>query len=396
MSRRLVSGFGRRREHLVEIGRSLLQSTGTQDVLQDIAQGICKATGYDRAVIVQYDRSHRLLIGRAGYGVPAEDVARIQEIPEDIPVFPELQRVRGPIVFPTDRTHQAIPSVYAHLFHVTGTLIVNPLHSDRLGLLGAVFTDRSGSVFESTSQELTALQDYADLAALSFQNALLLERSRDLAALVERNRLAADLNDGVTQQLFGAEMDIAELCATKDLSEDAKLIVERLSERVSSGSHQLRKALFKLVEQDTQYDSPGMVMDAVRAHLQDFTDHCDLSTDLESYGHGPEPIGLSRDVVLRTVREGLANVAKHANGTQARVILRCGLSWWTVEVLDDGWGDPRYVRVGLARAEQVSFGLHSLANDTNNLGGRLWVSTAPQLGGMRVSVSVPVAGRVQS
>ena len=71
------------------------------------------------------------------------------------------------------------------------------------------------------------------------------------------------------------------------------------------------------------------------------------------------------------------------------VVLRCGRRWWTVEVHDDGAGDPQFVRECAAKA--TSFGLFSLVSDTARVGGRFWVAEAPALGGVRLSVSVPVA-----
>lgn len=395
MSKRFMPRASHTRERLVEIGRSLLESTDTEEVLRNIARGICEATGYERAVIVQYQRRRGQLLGRAGCGVSAEDVARIQEPPDAVPIFSEVQLSREPIVIPPEQVRGAIPDTYAQIFHVHGTLIVNALHSDRLGLLGAVFTDRSGRKFDPTARELETVQDYSDLAALSFQNALLFERSKKLGVLVERSRLAAELHDGVTQELFAASMDVAELRQVDDLPANARDIVDRLATRIGSGSHQLRSALSELAQQNEECGSADSVMEAVQAQLDDFVNHSSISVDLESYGDGPEPVDLSRDLVVRTVREGLANVVKHAYGTQSRVVLRRGRTWWTVEVLDDGFGDPSGVRVALARSARTTFGLRSLASEAAKVGGRLWVSNAPRLGGMRVSVAVPV-GRALS
>ncbi|MEV4731863.1 histidine kinase [Saccharopolyspora sp. NPDC049426] len=390
MSERIVPAIAAARGRLVEIGRLLLQSTETDEVLQNIASGICEATGYDRAVIVHYDRTTGRLVGKAGYGVRSQDVATIDERPEAIPIFADAMQATRPVVVLPSEVSQAIPSKYAELFDVSGPLVVNALRSDRFGVLGAAFMDRGGRDFDPTRQELNILRDYSDLAALSFQNALLFEHSRELAALIERGRIAADLHDGVTQQLFAAGLDIRELTQT-DLPPDAREVVQRLSNRIDCGSRQLRAALFEVAREQRARDSDRSVMDAVRDHLDDFLERCDVATDLEERGDGPDPVGLSRQLVLRTVREGLGNIAKHADATQAMVILRRGRAWWTVEVLDDGVGEPSDVRIDLVHHKLSSFGLQSLANDAQRIGGRLWVSRAPGLGGLRVSVSVPVS-----
>lgn len=380
----------------MDIGRSLLTSTNTEEVLRNIASGICDATGYERAVIVQYDRETGQLVGRTGYGVPADDVVRIRENAESVPIFSAVQRSRGPLVVPSERVREAIPPKYADIFHAAGTLVVNALNSDRLGLLGVVFTDLSGLKFEPSPHELDTLQDYADLAALSFQNALLFEQSKELSVLLERSRIAAELHDGVTQEVFGASLDVAELRQLEDLPRTAWDILERLAARIDSGSRQLRSALFELAQNGQDFDSNMTVTDAVRMHVEEFANYSGIAVDIDSYGDGPEPAGFGHDLAIRTVREGLANVAKHANATQSRVILRRGQSWWTVEVLDDGTGDVSHLRVDLTDCTRSSFGLRSLATDATRIGGRLWISSAPELGGMRVSVSVPVGRMVET
>lgn len=383
------------RERLLAIGRLLVQSTETGDVLHNIADGICEATGYDRAVIVQYDRAMGRLRGRAGCGVPAEHVARVDVPVEDVPVFGEVKNLRRTRVIYGPNIESAIPSEYAQLFQVYGTLVVEGLYSERLGLLGAVFTDRSGRIFKPSSRELATLQDYAGLAALSFQNALLFEESRQLAAVVERSRIAAELHDGVTQQLFAAELDIQEVLDSDSLMEDSREVVERLASRIKCGSRQLRAALFEVSQGEYQtrdVNTNVPIVDAVQACLDEFLGYSGISADFECFGNGPEPSGLGRDLVLRVAREGLANIAKHAGATQAHIILRCGQTWWTVEVHDDGGGDPRSLRLDLAQQRgRSSFGLRSLVADASRLGGRLWVSSAPCLGGVQVSVSVPVS-----
>ena len=75
-------------------------------------------------------------------------------------------------------------------------------------------------------------------------------------------------------------------------------------------------------------------------------------------GDGPVPTAAAAArLLLRAVREGLANVAKHAGASRVEVILvRRDERWWTVEVCDDGSGDagrsvrswPRLARSGCA------------------------------------------------
>jgi len=112
-------------------------------------------------------------------------------------------------------------------------------------------------------------------------------------------------------------------------------------------------------------------------------------TRLVTIGSGPEPVGAAREVAVRAVREGLANARKHAVATRASVTVRRGRRWWKVDVDDDGIGDEHTLRGYMTDTSGGSYGLRSLALESARAGGRLWITSAPGLGGIRLSVSVP-------
>ena len=63
-------------------------------------------------------------------------------------------------------------------------------------------TDKEGAgAFSGDDQAL--IETFAAHAALAIENARLHERSRELSIVEERNRLARELHDAVTQKLFG-------------------------------------------------------------------------------------------------------------------------------------------------------------------------------------------------
>ncbi len=206
--------------------------------------------------------------------------------------------------------------------------------------------------------------------------------------------LAAELHDGVSQQLFAAELDVHELRCIPGLAPEVRLVLDRLALRLETGSRELRSALFKMLEAEREQEELTPLPDRVRATLAEFRERHDLEATLRMHGGGADPQPAAARLLLRTVREGLANVVKHAGATQVLVVLRCGRRWWTAEVHDDGSGDPRVVRECAAGA--TSFGLYSLVSDTSRVGGRLWVAESPSLCGVRLSVSVPVAGRTDA
>ena len=69
-------------------------------------------------------------------------------------------------------------------------------------MIGAFYlTEKEGApAFDASDQELIEL--LAAHAAIAITNARLYERSRELSILSERNRLALELHDVVSQKLF--------------------------------------------------------------------------------------------------------------------------------------------------------------------------------------------------
>jgi signal transduction histidine kinase len=200
--------------------------------------------------------------------------------------------------------------------------------------------------------------------------------------------LAAQLHDGLSQELFAAELDLHELCCLPDLSPAARELAERIGRRLSVGARQLRAVLLSTLELDQAGDPAPAVAEGIAELLACFARTHPIRSSLQVEGAGPDPDAAAARVLLRAVREGLANVAKHARASRVEVVLHREERRCTVEIADDGSGDPAVVRSQLAAAQ--SFGLCSVRTDAARVGGRFGVDAAPVWGGVRLCVEVPV------
>ncbi|NMI00547.1 sensor histidine kinase [Pseudonocardia acidicola] len=379
-----------------ELTRMLLSLSEVDDVLELVARTVCETTGFVRSMIMDLDGPSGRVRGRAGHGVPTGSVAGAGGMVDNFPVFGVLARSGETLITRLDEMAALMPARCMELFQVRGPVVAQPMRSDRLGLLGIVFCDGGNAPeFGPSAADIQTLREMSEVAALAFQHALLLHRSVVLQSLRERSRIAADLHDGVTQQLYAACLDVDELRSSAGLAPDDALVLDRLALRLDTASQQLRSALAQIVGgevPDTMRGdgSTGRVIDRVRALVDDLCGSGGPTADIEIKGDGPEPDPARADVMVRAVREGLANVAKHASATQVEVQIRRGSSWWTVEVSDDGVGSAGEVRRAIT-AGGSAFGLRSLDENVARLGGRLWISDAPRLLGVRLGVAVPVA-----
>lgn len=230
-------------------------------------------------------------------------------------------------------------------------------------------------------------------AAIPMQSRFTAERPRSAPPAAPGGRdltaLAADLHDGLAQELFAARMLVDEVLASAELSMDTKATLEQLSDRLAGSSHTLRTALLRWRRSGTSAPPPRPVVDRVRDCVREFEGAHGIPTAVTVSGHGPAPEPAGTELLARTVREALANVAKHAQASRAIVTLDRGPLWWTVTVEDDGRGEPALVRSHTRAPVGLAFGLMSLADQAARAAGGLAVGRSRRLGGLLVRMSVP-------
>src|SRR4051794_27590697 len=174
----------------------------------------------------------------------------------------------------------------------------------REGVIGAFYlTQKEGAAdFDASGQE--ARERLAAHAAIAITNARLYERSRELSALAERNRLALELHDAVSQKLFSLVLT-AEAASTL-LDRDpaaARAQVDRLQDLARESLDELRSLLLELRPPDLERDGLG---GALRKHVEVMRALHDVEIDLE-VDDVRAPDGRRDREVLRIAQEALHN-----------------------------------------------------------------------------------------
>lgn len=237
------------------------------------------------------------------------------------------------------------------------------------GVIGAFYLTekQNGAEFSPADQELIEL--LASHAAIAITNARLHESSRELSVLSERNRLALDLHDAVSQKLFGLVLN-AETAATL-LERDraaARDQVLKLQELAREALDELRSLIFELRPPELERDG---LCGALRKHVDVLGRvqpvPVELEGDLELEGDA------RRDgEVFRIAQEALQNALRHARATRVVVRLRGDDSRIVLDVVDDGIGfDPAAAGVRSRR-----LGLTSMEERAHRLGARLEIQSA--------------------
>jgi signal transduction histidine kinase len=240
------------------------------------------------------------------------------------------------------------------------------------GVIGAFYLTHKidGDAFSPDDEELIGL--LAAHAAIAITNARLYEHSRELSVLSERNRLALDLHDAVSQKLFSLVLT-AEAAGTL-LDRDpaaARAKVERLQQLSREALDELRSLLLELRPPDLERDG---LAGALRKHVDVLRGLHDVDIALEVE---PDVEAGARDGdVLRIAQEALQNALRHAGARHVAVRLGDGDGRLVLEVADDGAGfepaDPEL------RSRRL--GLTSMEERARRLGGRLEIRSAPGAG----------------
>ena len=249
-------------------------------------------------------------------------------------------------------------------------------------VIGAFYlTDKEGGAgFDQADQELIEL--LAAHAAIAIENARLYERSRELSVIEERNRLARELHDAMTQTLFSLSLT-ADAAATLVRSdpERAEAEIRRVTQLARDTMAELRSLIFEL--RPAELESEGFVATLAK-HLAVLERAYGIHATLEVHGERRLP-GAVEAELFRIVQEALNNVVRHARATAVGVSITMTADTVLVEVHDDGVGfDPSARPIRSTR-----LGLTSMRERAQGLGGVIAVDSTPGRG-TTVRVEVPV------
>ncbi|HMA47627.1 MAG TPA: PAS domain-containing protein, partial [Frankiaceae bacterium] len=378
-----------RREHaFAEIAATVAYAGSLEEILDAVAAAVVEATDMPACAVV--------LVG----GEPLDArVAGTHGLPEDYPaLFDAAWRAGAPL--PALRAYDTQRPVVVRDVEedpALGTppggrwrgMVCLPLiaRGTPVGAIKVLY--RAGQ--DPDESGIGFLQTVADQAAIAVDNARLFVHAQEKAALEERQRLARELHDSVTQSLFSMTL----------LARAGQLGLERarvgpdspvaqalrdLQELSRTALAEMRALIFEL--------RPGSIAEeGLVVGLRKLVQALRARTSLPIEVYGPdEPLGLppaTEEQLYRIAQEALRNVVKHARASQATVRVDRtgdGTPGWTLEVGDDGAGfAPGGIRPG-------HFGLTMMAERTERVRGRLEVTSAPGRGTtVRVSVPAPPA-----
>jgi signal transduction histidine kinase len=241
-------------------------------------------------------------------------------------------------------------------------------------------TDKEGAgEFSADDQRL--IEMLAAHAAVGIENARLLERSRELSIVEERNRLARELHDSVSQKLFGLVLTAESAGTLLDRDPEAAAEqVARLGELAQEALGELRGLIFEL--RPASLEDEGLAA-TLRKEVDMLQRVHGRAIELRIAGSAhcaPEAEG----EVLRIAQEALNNALRHAEAERIELRMEARDGRLVVTVADDGIGFDPDDRALRARR----LGLTSMEERARALDGTLAVVSRPGEG-TTVTLEVP-------
>jgi NarL family two-component system sensor histidine kinase LiaS len=209
-----------------------------------------------------------------------------------------------------------------------------------------------------------------------------LDQDKQMQEIVfqERNRLARELHDSVSQQLFAASMMMSAINETKDSTEneiEAKQL-KLVEEMIHQSQLEMRALLLHLRPVALKGKSLQEGMEELLMELMQKVT-MDIKWKLEDF---PVEKGVE-DHLFRILQESVSNTLRHSKASQFEVLLIKRDGFIILRVTDDGVGfDVDEQKAG-------SYGLQNMYERAVEIGGNLKIVSLKSKG-TRLEVKIPV------
>jgi len=329
-------------------------------ILDHILDTIGRVTPYDGANVLLVESDLVQVVRQRGYVAKEQEKEWLNQ-PIPITKLVTLQRLihLGKPLAIADTTTSPLWIGFPDLNWVHSNVIA-PIRSNGT-ILGFLSLD-SATPGYFTQAHADRLQTFADQASIAIQNARLFDRAKQAAITVERNRLASELHDTISQTLWSVSLISERLPAIWESDQEkgrqSLIIVHQLAQ---NALEEMRLLLMEL--------RPSSLIDAKLGDL--------IRQIAETIG---KRIGLNiviriekQDALIpevhfalyRVVQEALNNIARHALATQVEIYFNSDSDHVDLTIQDDGVGfEPDNIGSG-------HLGLSIMKDRVQNIGGTL-------------------------
>jgi len=315
-------------------------------------------TPYDGAnvLLVESDLVH--VVRQRGYIAKEDEKAWLnQRIPvAKLAVLQQLMDIGKPMAIANTNT-SAMWIGFPDLDWVNSNVIA-PIQSNH-EILGFLSLDSATPGF-FTQAHADQLQTFADQAAIAIQNARLLDRAKRAAVLGERNRIANELHDTISQTLWSMSLITERLPVIWEIDQvTARGSLATLHQLSQNALEEMRSLLLELHPLSLTNAKLGDLITQVSNIM---TSRTGIAIQVQIIAQVVVPPAV-HFTIYRVVQEALNNVALHALANHVDVTLNSTAQQLELTIQDNGRGfDPNHTSLG-------RLGLIIMKERVDNIGG---------------------------
>ncbi len=376
---------------LLEVSHNVASTLELKPLLNLILNQIKGVVEYSAATILILDGDELVIVDYLG-PAPREVILQIRYPVRSTGVDDIVLRQGEPVIIDDVRAstplaqdyREAVGNMLKIFSSYLRALIVVPLKlKDRvIGMLSL----SSSEVGCYTPHHASLILAIANQAAIAIENARLYEQAQELAALEERQKLARELHDSVSQALYGIALGAH--TARTLLDRDPRLVADPLEYILSlakAGLAEMRALIFELRPESLETEGLVSALSKQAAALQARHD-VPVETDLCDEPDLPLKI---KQELYRVAQEALHNTIKHAGASQVNVRLGRTAEAIILEIRDNGRGFDS------ASSFPGHLGLLSMQERVKHLAGVLSIESTPGQG-TTIHARVPAREVIQT
>lgn len=287
-------------------------------------------------------------------------------------------RQQPPLTLAFQSAGMDVPAAFRHSRSWIGIPLI--VREQVTGLLS--LTHEKPGYYTQTHARLA--QAITNQVAVAIEKARLYEQAQDLATLEERNRIARELHDSVTQLLYAISLysTAASRSATKG---NIQQVQENLTEIKDNALQALQEMRLLILELNPPLLQKHGLVAALKASLESIESRAGLETELRSDGVFRLPSAIEPDL-YRIAMEALNNLVRYARAKKVTVDLQTRSNWVILDICDNGVG----FELEFAR-HSGGMGIQNMEQRARRLGGHLEITSSPGAG-TRIKAEIPLFG----
>lgn len=207
---------------------------------------------------------------------------------------------------------------------------------------------------------------------------------QDLTLAKERQRIAADIHDGIMQQIYGLRLLLEAVIKEHSANKELKEQLTKAKELTVKTASDLRVVIEDLFQDNLAVLPLGKLAYKI---VNEYAGTYGLTIELDLKNYDKKLNNNSKKEVYLILQEALTNIVKHAQAKKVKVVMESVADKLFISVADDG--------VGFDAAVQSGHGLETIEQRVNRLGGS-WRISSQANQGTTLTVVIPLVGAERS